>query len=224
MQFPTRIPVGFLIGVCLTLAAAPVTYKLWRHFESPLESFYLGTYLKASVMPSKTLLSGRPLLHRFYIVTVNGHDATPATLPAAMAGLSGRFINVQPSVFAQWLRAAVYHGETPGDLIGFIPAYLKPEAEILNSQVLLVGTPGHNEKLAIPIRNVDAESNLRECFDFVADARTATNTPAVLLASDDEYEVVSRGVITQPVFVNRAERSHPDVKFLVEKAPEALQA
>lgn len=117
MQFPTRVPVGFLIGACLTLAAAPVTYKVCRHFQSPLESFYLGTYLKASVMPSRTLLSGRPLLHRFYIVTVNGHDATPATLPSTMAGLSGRFVDVQPSTFAQWLRAAIYHGETPGDLI-----------------------------------------------------------------------------------------------------------
>ena len=117
MQFPTRVPIGFLIGSCLTLAATPVTYKSWRHFQAPLESFYLGTYLKASVMPSRTLLSGRPLLHRFYIVTVNGRDATPATLPATMAGLSGRFVDVQPSVFAQWLRAAIYHGETPGDLI-----------------------------------------------------------------------------------------------------------
>jgi membrane protein implicated in regulation of membrane protease activity len=34
-----------------------------------------------------------------------------------MAGLSGRFVDVQPTVFAQWLRAAIYHGETPGDLI-----------------------------------------------------------------------------------------------------------
>jgi len=117
MQFPTRVPVGFLIGACLAVAAAPLTYKTWRHFQSPLESFYLGTYLKASVMPSRTLLSGRPRLHRFYVVTVNGHDATPGTLPATMAGLSGRFVDVQPSVFAQWLRAAIYHGETPGDLI-----------------------------------------------------------------------------------------------------------
>lgn len=117
MRFPTRIPVGFIIGACLTLAAAPLTYKTWRHFQSPLESFYLGTYLKASVMPSRTLLSGRPLLHRFYIVTVNGHDATPGTLPTTMTSLSGRFVDVQPSVFAQWLRAAIYHGETAGDLI-----------------------------------------------------------------------------------------------------------
>ena len=117
MQFPTRVPVAFIVGACFAVAAAPLTFKTWQHFQSPLESFYLGTYLKASVMPSRTLLSGRPLLHRFYVVTINGHDATPATLPPTMAGLSGRFVDVQPSVFAQWLRAAIYHGDTPGDLI-----------------------------------------------------------------------------------------------------------
>lgn len=117
MQFPTRVPVGFMLAACLVLAAAPLSYKTWRHFQSPLESFYLGTYLKASVMPSNALLSRRPLLHRFYIVTVDGHDATPGTLPATIAGLSGRFVNVQPYVFAQWLTAAIYHGETPADLI-----------------------------------------------------------------------------------------------------------
>ena len=117
MQFPTRVPVGFLVGACLALTAAPLTYKMWRQLQSPLESFYLGTYLKATLTPSNALLSRRPLLHRFYVVTVNGHDATPGTLPPTMAGLSGRFVDVQPTVFAQWLRAAIYHGETPGDLI-----------------------------------------------------------------------------------------------------------
>src|SRR5215471_15295331 len=122
------------------------------------------------------------------------------------------------------LRRASLEWKTPDDLIGFLPAYLEPEAEILNDQVLLIGTPGHNEKLAIPIRSVDSESSLRNCFDFVTDVRTATNTPAVLLASDEEFEVVSRGVITQPAFMNRSEKRHADVKLLVEKSVEVLQA
>jgi hypothetical protein len=122
-------------------------------------------------------------------------------------------------------RRASMEWKTPEDLIGFLPSYLEPEAEILNNEVLLIGTPGHNEKLAIPIRQVDADSNLRDCFDFVSDARSTTNAPAVLLASsENEFEVVSRGVISQPVFVNRAERTHPEVKLLIEKTPAALHA
>jgi hypothetical protein len=122
-------------------------------------------------------------------------------------------------------RRASQEWTTANDLIGFVPAYLEPEAEILEGQVLVVGTPGHPEKLAVPIRSVDANSSLRDCFDFVADARSATDTPAVLVASsDNEFEVVSRGVITQPVFVNRADRSQYELKFLVDKSTEAVHA
>ncbi len=97
-------------------------------------------------------------------------------------------------------RRAALDWKTPDDLIGFLPPYLQPEAEIVNDQVLLIGTPGHNEKLAIPIRTFDSESTFRDCFDFVTDVRSATNSPAVLLASDTELSIVSRGVIAQPVF------------------------
>lgn len=120
-------------------------------------------------------------------------------------------------------RRASLDWEKPEDLIGFLPSYLEPEVEILDDQVLLIGTPGHNEKLAIPIRSVDAESNYHNCFDFVSDVRTATNTPAVLRASDDdnELEVVSRGVITQPVFMNTVGRVHADVTLLARGLTEA---
>jgi hypothetical protein len=117
-------------------------------------------------------------------------------------------------------RRASQEWKTANDLIGFLPAYLEPEAEILEGQVLVVGTPGHPEKVAVPIRSVDANSSLRNCFEFVADARAAADTPAVLIAStDNELEVVSRGVITQPVFVNRAE-----LKLLAENPVEAVHA
>lgn len=119
-------------------------------------------------------------------------------------------------------RRASLDWKTPDDLIGFLPPYLQPEAEVVNDQVLLIGTPGHNEKLAIPIRSFDAESTFRDCFDFVTDVRSATNSPAVLLASDTELSIVSRGVIAQPVFTDREGRT--ERRFLGEKAPEALQA
>jgi hypothetical protein len=135
-----------------------------------------------------------------------------------------RFSILKDSISTNMLavfRRASLDWKTPDDLIGFIPAYLEPEAEILNDQVLLVGTPGHNEKLAIPIRTVDSESTFRDCFDFVTDVRTATNTPAVLLASDTTLQIVSRGVITQPVFMKGVDRNHTKMKLLVEDSEEA---
>ena len=105
-------------------------------------------------------------------------------------------------------RRACLDWKSPDDLISFLPPYLEPEAEIRNGRLLLIGTPGHNEKLAIPIRSFDADASFLECFDFVSDERSATNTPAVVLTNEDVLEVVSRGVITQPVFMEPAERIH----------------
>ena len=136
-----------------------------------------------------------------------------------------RFSILKDSISVNMLavfRRAFLDWKTPYDLIAFLPPYLEPEAEIFHDQLLLIGTAGHHEKLAIPIRSFNLDSNVLDCFDFITDDRTATNTPAVLVVSDDEIEIVSRGVITQPVFV-KPERDPSEVKFLVERYPQALQ-
>ncbi len=115
--FPTRIPIGAILGTLSALATAPLIYAIWRHSFSALESFYLGTYVKASCLPSRTLLTNRPMLHKFWVVTVNGHYATPAIMPPTMQGVSGKLEDLVPSSFATWLRTAVYHGRPAGDLI-----------------------------------------------------------------------------------------------------------
>src|SRR5262249_51983418 len=40
-------------------------------------------------------------------------------------------------------RRASLDWRTPDDLVAFLPAYLKPEAGIINNEVLVIGTPGH---------------------------------------------------------------------------------
>ena len=128
---------------------------------------------------------------------------------------------VSTNMLAVFRRASL-EWKTPEDLIAFLPAYLEAEAEILSSQVLLIGTPGHDEKVAVPIRSLDDASGLRACFDFT-DSRTATNTPAVVRVSDTEFEVVSRGLITKTVFTNAVDRSQDGVQLLMPRSPEALQ-
>lgn len=135
------------------------------------------------------------------------------------------------SILKDWLstnmlaifRRASYDWKTPEDLIALLPEYLAAEAEILNGQVLLVGTQGHHERLAVPIRTLDAASGLGACFDFVTDVRVVTNTPAVLRTSDTEFEVVSRGVITRSLFTNAIEQGQErDMKLLMEKSAAEL--
>jgi hypothetical protein len=136
-----------------------------------------------------------------------------------------RFSILKDSISVNMLavfRRAFLDWKSPYDLIAFLPPYLEAEAEIFHDQLLLIGTAGHHEKLAIPIRSFNLDSNVLDCFDLVTNDRTATNTPAVLIVSDDEIEIVSRGVITQPVFL-KPERDQSEVTFLVERYPQALQ-
>jgi hypothetical protein len=138
--------------------------------------------------------------------------------------------HIRFSILKDWMsvnmlavfRRASLEWKTPGDLIAFLPAYLEAEAEIVNGRILVAGTPGHNEKLAVPLGDLDPESPLREYFDFLSDDRHAANTPAVLLASGGDFKVISRGVITQAVFMN-LDRGHAEVQVLIDRSPEALQ-
>jgi hypothetical protein len=129
---------------------------------------------------------------------------------------------VSTNMLAVFRRASL-EWKTPEDLIAFLPAYLEAEAEIVSSQLLLIGTSGHDEKLAVPIRNLDDASGLQACFDFVTDNRTAVSIPAVVRVSDSDFEVVSRGAITKLLFTNAVDRGQDEMQLLMPKAPEALQ-
>jgi hypothetical protein len=129
---------------------------------------------------------------------------------------------VSTNMLAVFRRASL-EWKTPEDLIAFLPAYLEAEAEIVSSQLLLIGTSGHDEKLAVPIRNLDDVSGLQACFDFVTDNRAAVSIPAVVRVSDSDFEVVSRGAITKLLFTNAVDRGQDEMQLLIPKSSEALQ-
>jgi hypothetical protein len=79
------------------------------------------------------------------------------------------------------------------DLIGNIPAYLQPEAEILNDCILLISTRGHSERLAVPLRVLDTASDFCKWFDAPADEHLHRHVPAVLSRSNGHFELVSKG-------------------------------
>jgi hypothetical protein len=99
------------------------------------------------------------------------------------------------SVLKEWVSInslAILHRASRGwttanELITTVPAYLEPEAEVLNEAVLLIGTRGHLEKLAVPLRELDSTSNFHQWFD------SAAAGPAVLTRSNGHFSVVSKG-------------------------------
>jgi hypothetical protein len=131
--------------------------------------------------------------------------------------------HIRFSILRDWLstnmlavfRRASSGWKTPDDLIAIIPTYLEANAAVLDNELLLIGTSGHNEKLAIPIQNLDA-AHLAECFDFASAGRMATNVPAVLLPIEAGFEVVSKGVIAETVCTKAIGPAHMEMKVLAE--------
>jgi hypothetical protein len=108
---------------------------------------------------------------------------------------------VRFSVLKQWIAVnalAILHRaargwSTANDLIANIPAYLEPEAEILNDSVLLIGAHNHPEKLAIPLRTLDPTSEFVDWFDAASEGHTRSPIPAVLVLSSGHFTLVSKG-------------------------------
>ena len=109
------------------------------------------------------------------------------------------------SVLRDWISTnalAILHRAGRGytnanDLIAGIPAYLEAEAEILGGRVLLIGTRGHSEKLAIPIGDLDPSSDLTEWFDAGSNGHGAPSVPAVLMRSNGHFELISKGTSSE---------------------------
>jgi hypothetical protein len=113
----------------------------------------------------------------------------------------GRHPNVRFAVLNDWitlnwlaiLRRAAGGWNTAAELIAYIPSYLEPEAEVRDGCVLIIGTRGHAERLAIPIRDTTASSELHEWFETSENGNSARHRPALLIRSNDHFEVVSKG-------------------------------
>lgn len=96
------------------------------------------------------------------------------------------------------LRRVSRDWRTPKDLIAGIPDYLEPEAEVLDSGILLVGTRGHLEKLATPIREMDPSGEPVRWFEpSLPDAAMGGHTPAILTRSNGSFEILQKGTFAE---------------------------
>jgi hypothetical protein len=78
------------------------------------------------------------------------------------------------------------------DLIASIPPHLEPEAEVLDDSVILIGTSGHPEQLALKLRQLDPSSEYFEWFETGPEGHV-TVLPAVVLRSDGKLKLLSKG-------------------------------
>ena len=105
------------------------------------------------------------------------------------------------SVLKEWISVnalaiqhrASRHWNSARDLIANIPPYLEPLAEVLNNTVLLVGTRGHSEVLAVLLRQLDSSSEFSQWFSNASNGKTAHHVPAILARSNGHFKLLAKG-------------------------------
>jgi len=105
------------------------------------------------------------------------------------------------SVLKEWMcvnalaiqHRASRHWNSARDLIANIPPYLEPLAEVLNDSVLLVGTRGHSEVLAVLLRPLDSSSEFSQWFNPATNGKTPHHIPAVLARSNGQFKLLAKG-------------------------------
>jgi hypothetical protein len=105
------------------------------------------------------------------------------------------------SVLKEWISVnalaiqhrASRHWNSARDLIATIPPYLEPLAEVLNDSVLLVGTRGHSEVLAVLLRQLDSSSEFSQWFSPASNGKKPHHVPAVLARSNGHFKLLAKG-------------------------------
>jgi hypothetical protein len=98
---------------------------------------------------------------------------------------------------------AIYHRamrpwKAPVNLLSGVPDYLRVEAQLIEDGLLLVGTRGHTEALAVPIKKFDPNSQIKEWFDsseWLQSSEPLRDVPAVVQRSGDSLELLQKGRI-----------------------------
>ena len=106
------------------------------------------------------------------------------------------------SVLKEWFSVnvlAILHRASRGwsnaaDLIVTVPSYLEPQAELLDNSILLIGTRGHAERLAVSLNKLDASSNYGHWFESAINGHPVTYKPAVVIRSGSRhFDLVTKG-------------------------------
>ena len=113
-NFPTRAPVGMLLGAVLGLLSIVPIFAVWHRYQPPLERFYFPQSISSTLAqtPVGTVISffhSRPSTRTYFVLMQGGKPVTSTCLDPARH-VSVRFVNTTPRIFSLWLQNQVYSG------------------------------------------------------------------------------------------------------------------
>jgi hypothetical protein len=121
-NFPTRAPVGMLLGGILGLFSIVPVFFLWHHLWPPLGRFYLPQYFGSTLAQTPvgkviSFFDSRQKTRLYFVLAQNGRPVTSGAGLDAARHFSVRFVETTPRIFASWLRMQIYGGHTVLELL-----------------------------------------------------------------------------------------------------------
>jgi hypothetical protein len=114
-NFPTRAPVGMILGVVLGLFSFVPISIVWHRYQPPLERFYFPQYIGSTLAqtPIGTAISffnGRRTTRTYFVLMQNGRPATSDAGLDPARHVSVRSVETTPRIFGAWLQHQIYGG------------------------------------------------------------------------------------------------------------------
>ena len=114
-NFPTRAPVGLLLGAVLGIVSIVAVFAVWHRYQPPLERFYLPQYIGSTLAQTPigtvtSLFHSRRNTRTYFVLMQAGRPLTSAAGPDPARHLSVRFVETTPGIFDAWLRTQIYGG------------------------------------------------------------------------------------------------------------------
>jgi hypothetical protein len=113
--FPTRAPVGMLVGAVLGLLSIVPVFAIWHHYQPSLERFYLPQYIGSTLgqTPIGTVISFFNSRRNTRTYCVLMHRGKPVRSPADFdpaRHVAVRYVQTTPRIFGFWLQNQIYRG------------------------------------------------------------------------------------------------------------------
>lgn len=104
-SFPTRAPVGMLLGSVLGVLSMVPIGVVCRHYQPPLERFYFPQYLGSTLAQTPigtvtALFNGQRFTRTYFVLMQNGTPLTRAAELSPFPSLSVRYVITTPRIFS----------------------------------------------------------------------------------------------------------------------------
>ena len=114
-NFPTRAPVGMLLGAVFGFLSVIPIAAIYHHYQPPLERFYFPQYLGSTLAQTPigtvtSLFNGRRTTRTYFVLMQNGRPLTRAMVLPPVHTLSVRYVIATPRIFGLWLQEQIYGG------------------------------------------------------------------------------------------------------------------